>query len=158
GTIIGVLALAIMIRAGNVGILFLGWSLFQIASNLVSTTLSATIPDQVPNAQRGTVSGIMGIGTPIGFIAGAMLVALTVPATSYVVMIAVLLVILIPYALFLRDKVLPREYRASFKLGAFLKSFWINPRKHPDFGWAWFTRFLTTLGYYMGPSFLFYYL
>ena len=158
GAIISALALVIMIRAGNVLILFLGWGLFQIASNLILTTLNAIIPDQVPDTQRGTVSGIVGVSTPFGFIAGGILVALTSPATSYALMIAILLIILIPYALSLRDKVLPREYRATFNLWAFLKSFWINPRKHPDFSWAWLTRFLTNLGYYMGPSFLFYYL
>jgi len=158
GTIIGALALAIMIRAGNVGILFLGWGLFQIASNLILTTLNAIIPDQVPDTQRGTVSGIVGLSIPIGFIVGVILVALTSPVISYIIVIALLLVVLIPYALLLQDKVLPREYRASFDLWTFLKNFWVNPRKHPDFSWAWFTRFLNVLGYYIGPSFLFYYL
>jgi MFS family permease len=79
-------------------------------------------------------------------------------AVSYAFMIAILLIVLIPYSLSLRDKMLPKEYIPSFNLWVFLKNFWIDPRKHPDFGWAWFTRFLTTLGYFMGGSYLFYYL
>ena len=158
GAIISALALAIMIRAGNVVILFLGWGLFQIASNLILAVLNAIVPDHVPDTQRGTVSGIVGLSIPIGFIVGAILAAATLPAISYAILIVIVLVALIPYALFLRDKVLPREYRASFNLWAFCKNFWINPRKHPDFSWAWFTRFLNVLGYYIGPSFLFLYL
>jgi MFS family permease len=158
GAIISAVALVIMIQAGNVVILFLGWGLFQTTSNLIFTTLNAIIPDQVPDTQRGSVSGIVGMSIPFGFILAGILVALTSPVISYAALIAIVLVILIPYALFLQDKVLSQKDRASFNLWAFLKSFWINPRKHPDFGWAWLTRFLTNLGYYMGPSFLIYYL
>ena len=38
----------------------------------------------------------------------------------------------------------------AFHLGAFLKNFWINPRKYPDFGWAWLTRFVPFVGYFLG--------
>jgi MFS family permease len=158
GAIMGAVALAIMMSAGNVVTLFIGWGLFQISYNLSITILNTLVPDQVPDTQRGTVSSIVGLNAPIGFIVGGILVALLSPVIGYAVMIATVLVVLIPYALFLQDKVLPREYRASFELWAFLKNFWISPRKHPDFGWAWITRFLTFLGYYMGPSYIFYYL
>jgi MFS family permease len=30
--------------------------------------------------------------------------------------------------------------------GPFIKGFWVDPRKHPDFGWVWITRFLVVLG------------
>ena len=31
--------------------------------------------------------------------------------------------------------------------GAFFKSFWISPREHPDFAWAFFGRFSIYMGY-----------
>src|SRR5262249_9541394 len=146
GAILNALALVIMIRAGNVVTLFTGWCLFQVSYNLILTTLNTLVPDQVPASQRGTVSGIAGLSTPIGIIAGGTLIlVLKSTIISYISMIAIVLVVLIPYALFLQDKVLPREYRASFNLWTFLKMFWINPRKYPDFGWAWLARALTTL-------------
>jgi MFS family permease len=46
----------------------------------------------------------------------------------------------------------------AFQLGAFLKNFWINPRKYPDFGWAWLTRFIPFVGYFLGITYIFYYL
>jgi MFS family permease len=158
GAILSALALTSMMLAGNIVILFIGWGFFQIGSNLILATLTAILPDQVPETQRGAVSGIVGLGYPVGIIVGGVVPALLDPSISYIVIIAILLFVLIPYSLFLHDKILPREYIASFDLWVFLKKFWINPRKHPDFGWAWLTRFLTLLAYIMSISNLLYYL
>ncbi len=160
GAIASALALSLMMTTGNVVMLFIGWGFFQIASHLFFAALSALIPDQVPHKQLGIVSGIASLGLPIGSIMGVVLIGLvfkTAPI-SYAFMIAMLLVVLIPSSLLLRDKMLPREHIPSFDLRHFLKGFWIDPRKHPDLGWAGFSRFLTVLGYFMGISYLFYYL
>ena len=37
-------------------------------------------------------------------------------------------------------------------------SFWVSPRRYPDFGWAWLTRFLLNLGNALGTLYLFFYL
>ena len=34
----------------------------------------------------------------------------------------------------------------------------INPRKYPDFAWAWLTRFIPFVGYFLGITYIFYYL
>jgi MFS family permease len=138
--------------------LFAGWSLFVVSYNLILTILNTLVADQVPEKQRGTVSGIAALSTPVGIIGGGILILATSPTISYISMIVIMLVVLIPYTLFLRDKVLPRAYKAPFNLASLLKTFWVNPRRYPDFGWAWLARALTTLGYYMAPSLLYYYL
>ena len=38
-----------------------------------------------------------------------------------------------------------------------MRSFWISPREHPDFAWAWITRFLVNLGNAIGTLYLLYY-
>jgi MFS family permease len=48
--------------------------------------------------------------------------------------------------------------RPRFDRRAFLKSFWVSPRRYPDFAWAWLTRFLVNLGNALGTLYLFYYL
>ena len=42
--------------------------------------------------------------------------------------------------------------------GPFVRSFWISPRVHPDFAWAWITRFLMNLGNALVMLYLLYYL
>ncbi|WP_222844638.1 MFS transporter [Saccharomonospora sp. CUA-673] len=39
-----------------------------------------------------------------------------------------------------------------------LKTFWVSPRQHPDFAWAWLSRFLLTLASYMFTTFRLLYL
>ncbi len=161
GGLLTAVGLLFMWRATSIPLLFLGYCLVELFSNIALATLVATIPDQVPENQRGTVSGIFGLSTGLGGILGAILagqIFKSAPTNAYVVMFLIVLVTTIPFALLLHDKVLPKGYMPAFHLGAFLKNFWINPRKHPDFGWAWLTRFVPFVGYFLGITYIFYYL
>lgn len=160
GAIVSALALGLMMSAQSITLLFLGWAIFQLFSNFVLAALAALIPDQIPETQRGTISGVVGLATSVGAIFGSILIGLIikVPGPSYLLLIIFLLVILVPYAFLLRENVLPKAAVQAFRLGAFLKNFWVDPRKHPDFGWAWLTRFIPVFGYSLGTGYLFYYL
>jgi MFS family permease len=41
------------------------------------------------------------------------------------------------------------DERRPFDPPALLRTFWFNPRRHPDFGWAFIGRLLLYLGYFM---------
>src|SRR5205085_7013201 len=79
-------------------------------------------------------------------------------APSYYAFIGTLLVVMLPLLLVLRDRPLPKAAAPHFNLKAFLGSFWVNPVKHPDFGWAWLTRFLVYLSYFTALGYLLYFL
>lgn len=161
GGLLTALGLLFMWRASNIPLLFVGYCLVELFSNCVLATLVATIPDQVPEKQRGTVSGVYGLATGLGGILGAIIagqIFKSTPTTAYVVMLVIVLVTTIPFALLLHDKVLPKGHMPAFHLGAFLKNFWINPRTYPDFGWAWLTRFIPFVGYFLGITYILYYL
>ena len=38
--------------------------------------------------------------------------------------------------------------RTPMSLGTFLRGFWVSPRQHPDFAWAFAARFLMVIGFY----------
>jgi MFS family permease len=161
GGLLTMVGLLFMWQANSIALLFIGYCFVELFSNCVLAALTATIPDQVPENQRGTVSGIYGLATGLGGILGAILAGQlfkSAPTTAYVVMLLIVLVTTIPFALLLHDKVLPKGYMPAFHLGAFLKNFWIDPRKYPDFGWAWLTRFIPFVGYFLGITYIFYYL
>ena len=48
------------------------------------------------------------------------------------------------------------EPPAPFRFGAFLGSFWVSPRKYPDFAWAFFGRFTIYMGYQAVVTYLLY--
>lgn len=160
GAITTVLALFLMMSARSILQLFIGWATVQLFTNFILAALTALIPDQVPNDQRGTASAVSGLAATVGSILGSIVIGmiLKVPTPSYIFLIVLVLVAFIPYTLFLREDVLPREYVQRFNLLAFLKNFWINPLKYPDFSFAWLTRFIPFFGYFLGTGYLFYYL
>lgn len=160
GTLVSAVALAVMMTAGSILQLIIGWSLFQFSSNCVLAPLSTIVPDQIPDRQRGTVSAFVGLAIPLGSILGSIIVGqvLKVPQTSYLFLLLVLLAVLLPFTFFQPDKALPKAYYSHFHLAGFLKEFWVNPRTFPDFGWAWLTRFLAIFAYALGTGYTFYYL
>jgi MFS family permease len=142
-----------------VGALALGWALAQLTLNASYAAVTAVIPDQVPVGQRGTVSAVVGAAQPLGVMVGAIIVAL-IPQTGVEVgsdeiggqgprYIAVAVVLALSAAVFvwkMKDPPLDRARIPVLELGPFVRGFWVDPRKHPDFGWVWITRFLVVLG------------
>ena len=67
----GILTVAL---APNVAVVLVGWSLAQVFLNALLAAQVAVLPDQVPTAQRGLVSGVLGICLPAASVAGTFLV------------------------------------------------------------------------------------
>ncbi|MBZ5739522.1 MFS transporter [Nocardioides mangrovi] len=156
----GAVSLLVLSVADNVVVMAVGWCGVQAALNAMLAAVTATIPDQVPSRSRGRVGGILAVAQTFGVVAGTGIASATGSiATGYVVTTIVLVVLTIPYSLDSRDLALaPEEYPPPFDWGAFLRSFWVSPRQHPDFAWAWITRFLVNLGNSLGLLYLLYYL
>lgn len=158
-SIAAVAALLLLPLAPIVGALALGWALAQLTLNASYAAVTAVIPDQVPVGQRGTVSAVVGAAQPLGVMVGAIIVAL-IPQTGVEVgsdevggqgprYIAVAVVLALSAAVFvwkMKDPPLDRSRIPVLELGPFVRGFWVDPRKHPDFGWVWITRFLVVLG------------
>jgi MFS family permease len=160
GTLLSIAALALMANASSFLALVLCWAIFHVAANAILAALSAVVPDQVPVRQRATVSAFVSLSLPLGAVIGALLVTRVVNSTqlSYFVFIGILLVVMVLLVLVIHDKALPKDAAPRFNLGGFLASFWVNPVKYPDFGWAWLTRFLVYLGYFISLGYLLYFL
>ena len=81
GMLCGTLALVIVAQARNVGVVLAGWCLAQLAFNAVLAAMVAVLPDQVPERERGTVSGIISVCLPIGQALGSVAVRATADDT-----------------------------------------------------------------------------
>jgi len=122
--------------------------------------LTAALPDRVPVGQRGRVSGWAGIPQALGLVVGAVLVTtiFTGNASGYVAVAVAVLLLGLPFALRTGDDPLPRDHRPPFSWSALARGMWISPRRHPDFAWAWGTRFLVQVGNALGTLYLLYFL
>ncbi|MEU7615860.1 MFS transporter [Micromonospora rifamycinica] len=160
GAVLGALALVLLARQQTIAGIALGWVAAQVCFNAMLASLTAAIPDRVPVVQRGGVSGWVGIPQALGLVLGAVLVTALVSGTvpGYTAMALAVLLLALPFAFLTADDPLPRHHRPPLRLRALVASMWIDPRRHPDFAWAWITRFLVQIGNALGTLYLLYFL
>ena len=76
GLVGGCLGVLVVALAPNVPVVLVGWSVAQLFFNALLAAMVAVLPDQVPVAQRGLVSGFLGVCLPIASVSGTFLVQL----------------------------------------------------------------------------------
>ncbi|MFB9236082.1 MFS transporter [Plantactinospora siamensis] len=160
GAVLGALALALLAGQHTIAGVAVAWVAAQICFNAMLATLTAAIPDRVPVVQRGGVSGWVGIPQALGLVVGAVLVTAVVRGTGagYLAVALGVLALALPFTLVTADDPLPREHRPPRDWRRLVTGLWIDPRRHPDFAWAWGTRFLVQMGNALGTLYLLYFL
>jgi MFS family permease len=159
GTVVMTVAFVIIALGQSVPVVAAGWCLAQLGANATLAPFIATISDQVPKFQRGSVSALLGIAQNIGILGGTYLAQLF--ANQMVVLFVVPSIFAIGamllFAFILPDQRL-KVRPPSMTLGEWVATFWLNPLKHPDFAFAWWSRFLITLATFMFTAFRLFYL
>ena len=159
GTVVMTLAFVIMALGQTVPVVTAGWCLAQLGANATLAPFIATISDQVPKFQRGSVSALLGIAQNMGILGGTyvaqlfqnhMVVLFVVPS---ILSIGAMLL----FAVILPDQRLP-ERPPRMTAGEWITTFWLNPLKYPDFALAWWSRFLITLATFMFTTFRLFFL
>ena len=159
GLAVGVVAMVVLSQATTVLAMCVGWCLAQGGLNAMLAAITATVPDQVPVLQRGAVGGWLAIAQTLGVVLGSGIAMATGSiAAGYLTTAGLLVVLSLPYCLDSRDVALAPEDRPPFDALRFVRSFWVSPREHPDFAWAWITRFLMNLANALLLLYLLYYL
>ena len=158
GAALGGAGLVVLGTQETVWGVLLGWSLVQTALSCLNATLLAAVPDHVPRSQRGAVSGWIGIPQSAGVVAAVVLVTIVVTeiAPGYTLIGVLTLALALPFALLSPDPPLPRAARPPWR--GMLRGLWVSPRRYPDFGWAFLTRFLIGTGNAMFILYLLYFL
>lgn len=152
GTVAGLLICAF---AANTMMLLLGWCVAQGAANFAFAATTATIADQVPDFQRGRVSGIVGAVTPLGVLVGAvMLTAMPNDTLRFLVPAMFAAAMGLWFVVRLDDRVRTTPPTDRLNARELVMSFVFDPRAHPDFGWAWLSKFLIMLGYGAASGYL----
>jgi MFS family permease len=158
--VLAAICLALMASQSSVLGLVVLWVLFSLFQNGEFASLSAAVPDHVPVNQRATVAGWVGMPQALGLVVGTVLVVdvFTSQTGGYLALAIPLVVLTLPFVLFSRDHPLGPADRAPLSMRKLLSSYWLSPRQHPDFGWAWLTRFLASLAIAMGTLYLLFFL
>ncbi|MFD4602633.1 MFS transporter [Streptomyces sp. NPDC058464] len=159
GTAGGALSLLLLAGAGGMWTMMLGWGLVQLTLNAAFAAVTAAVPDRVPRLQRGSVGGWLGAAQILGVVGGTGLATAAGGIGAGYVACAVFTALgVLPYVLRHPDLRLAPADRPPWSWRAFLTGFWLSPRRYPDLGWAWLTRFLINLSNSLVLLYLLYYL
>ncbi|MEV0094907.1 MFS transporter [Streptomyces sp. NPDC050738] len=160
GALAGAAGLMVTASQHTVTGVAVGWCLAQAGLNAMLAGVTTPIADRVPLAQRAQVSGWTGLMQAFGLVVGALITTLLITGvgSGYGTLAALTVALALPFVLRHTEPPLPRALRPAFDARTFARSLWVSPRRNPDFGWAWLTRFLINLGNALGTLYLFYFL
>ncbi|MFP3460007.1 MFS transporter [Arthrobacter globiformis] len=153
GLVGAIAGLTIVAIAPAVWTVVVGWAITQLSFNALLAAVVAIMADQIPERQRGIVSGVLGICAPIALLVGAYVVQLVAPLgqlAMFLFPMTITAVFVVVFMLVLRDRRLSGDDKQAWSFKEFASTFYTDPRKAPDFAWAWISRFL----FVMGQSFL----
>ena len=160
GLVGGSLGILIVALAPNIPVVLIGWCIAQLSFNALLAAEVAVIPDQVPTTQRGMVSGLLGVCLPIAAVSATFLVRLFTGNQLAMLMVpsAIGGVFILLFAVTLNDRRLANADKPKWSLREFASTFYVDPRKSPDFAWAFASRFLFVLAYAFLVTYQAYYL
>ena len=125
----------------------------QISLNLMLNPLAAVLPDDVPDRQKGVVSGFAGLAYPVASLFGALVIGIvlsTEPARLWAVVGAMLMLVL-PFILFTRQR------RATSLVPPSPAWSWVALKDH-DFRMAFLSRLLVQTAVAMNVLYLLFFL
>ena len=160
GLVVGSLGILMVALAPNITVVLLGWCIAQLFFNALLAAMVAVLPDQVPAAQRGLVAGVLGVCVPIASVSGTFVVKIFTgnQLAMFLAPCAIGGFFILLFAATLKDRRLAKADKPTWSLREFANTFYVNPRKSPDFAWAFASRFMFVLAYAFLITYQAYYL
>jgi MFS family permease len=160
GLVGGCLGILIVALAPTIPVVLVGWCIAQMFFNALLAAEVAVLADRVPVAQRGLVSGVLGICVPIASVTGSFVVKLFTgnQLTMFLAPCAIGGFFVLLFAVTLNDRRLAPGDKPAWSLREFAGTFYVDPRRSTDFTWAFASRFLFVLAYAFLTTYQAYYL
>ncbi|MBX7445956.1 MULTISPECIES: MFS transporter [unclassified Arthrobacter] len=160
GVLVGSLAVFALGFASNIALVTVAWGAAQLAFNAAVAATIAILPERVPTALRGRVSGFMGMTTQAGVVGGVFLIQLvgTDGAGMFVWPAVLGVALMLPLILTLKEVPKSRSEVDTISARALIGALWVNPFKHRDFGLAWIGRCFVWTSLYLLTTYKTYFL
>jgi len=134
------------------------WVMATVAYNSMQPAMTTVIADRFQPETRGVVSGIVGAGMTAGLTAGTVLAGYLAGAQvlAYGLFALAIAASSLAFVVINREPANAEQPTRRFSWIAFAKGFWINPKEHPDFAWAFAGRFTIYMGYQAVAAYMLY--
>ncbi|WP_169515644.1 MFS transporter [Glaciibacter superstes] len=141
-------AMGAMGGAESVAALAVLWAVGQFFLNGLDIASTAYLVDSFPTRRRGIVAGVFGMSAVVGGATGVVAIGSFAdePAAGYWLLAGVVIAAAVLFSVTFREPSESRE-RVPFRVGAFVRGFVIDPRRHPDFVWVFVWRLCFSIAY-----------
>jgi MFS family permease len=158
GSVIGGGALILVPYAQGMASITATWLVASISLNSMQTPITTVIAERFAPGERGMASGVVGAAMTGGVSAGTVFGGLFAHDLrfAYGTLGIGIMAACLAFVFLNPEPRTPLESPASFRLRAFLGGFWVSPRQHPDFAWAFLGRFTIYMGYQAVVTYLLY--
>ncbi|TXK13097.1 MFS transporter [Microbacterium hatanonis] len=147
--LVGAVLLVAVRFAPSVAVLVVLWTLTELAFNVASNPLQATVADRVPRDRRGRVTSWTSMGSIIGGLIGGIGAGALFGLIGLDFYLILALVVVIAAVLFVtrnRDESSVELERDKFAWKPFLRGY-ASALKAPNYRWLWISRALFFFGY-----------
>jgi MFS family permease len=147
GVLAGMAGVALMAFTTSIPLLALGWCVVQAGFGAAIMAQHALLADQIPASIRARVSAAVSIAAGVSVAVGTGLVSLIQDAPSawwFLVPGLLGATCCLGLVWSLEDRVL-EDRPAPLRPADVVSTYWLDPREHRDFAWAWVCRFLVTM-------------
>lgn len=161
GTLVGIVSLVVMATAPSVLVLGAGWVLAQLSWGQALGALTNSQADRLPESQRGKVAGLVGFGTLVAPVLGVTLAGGFVgdPLLLFLVPGAIGAILVALFVLLVHE---PDSRGMAFSAPLTIRTlghkYVFDPRRYPDYSWAWVSRFLFYFGLTLNTTFVAFFL
>jgi MFS family permease len=158
GALVGGGSLALVPYMPSLAWIIMAWIISAVALNAMQAAITTIVADRLAPAERGVASGLIGAGMTAGGTVGIIIGGMMGDhiALAYEMFAAWIAVVSVIFVLINPDRPSEGPSAPKFDIGEFLSGFWIDPRKSPDFTWAFMGRFTIYMGYQSIVTYLLY--
>lgn len=144
GLLVALAATALIGTVDSVPVIAGAYIVAAVGVNAAFNAFAVIPVEALPDRMRGRVMGLMGMFGALAMSAGSYLAAGLVGHQLLMMTAPVLLavVLILPLLLFYREPRLTRDQVPALNISSLARNFVVNPRKYPNFGWTWLSRFL----------------
>lgn len=160
GALLTMIPIYIMGSTKNIIVYLVGFLLLQLFINISTAGYQGLIPDTVAEEERGVAASFLGIMTFLGTISAVVLSGGLADKHNYTLIYLIIGIVILVFMTVTALGIKEQQHinREPFNLKVFLKTFYVNPKKHPDFIWFLLCSFFILLGFYSIFNFQQYYL
>ncbi|MBO9577947.1 MAG: MFS transporter [Microbacteriaceae bacterium] len=143
---------------GSILGLCVAWAMIQFALNGTDVATSAFLVDAIPRERRGRAATVIAGAGVAGAAGGAVIggALASERSVAYALLGIVVIAAVAGFVALNREPSTLGAARDAFSWRAFLRAFWIDPRRHPDFAWAFASRLAFMVSYQAVYGYLLY--